>query len=145
MLRISFKISCKRMNVALPGLSRAGSVGALIEAVESFCQFCPKLNIQKVLLPIAENPGRENANLLMGRVMKNWKNLEREEMGKNPESILGNNNKHAALIKFLHLPFRIDEKGSGPVWWPWRSADPCCVIQPSLCCSGHQSGSALSQ
>lgn len=79
MCRISFQTSCKRMNIVSPGLSCAGSVGAFIEAIESFCKFCPKLNIQKVLLPGAEDPGRENANLLMGRVMKNWKDLQHEE------------------------------------------------------------------
>lgn len=60
------------MNIVLPGLSCAGSIGALIEAIESICKFCPKLNIQKILSPSAKDPGRENANLLMGRVMKNW-------------------------------------------------------------------------
>lgn len=48
--------------------------------MEAFCKFCSKLNIQKVLLPTVEHPGRENTNLLMGRLMKNWKNLEQEEM-----------------------------------------------------------------
>ena len=65
----------------LPGLSGARSVCALIEAIEAFCKFSLKLNIQKVLLPIAEHSGRENTNLFMGRIMKNWKNLEQEKMG----------------------------------------------------------------
>lgn len=68
------------MYLVLPGLSGAGSVVAPIEAIETVGKFCPKLNIQKVLLPTAEHPGRENANLIMGRVMKNWENLEQEKM-----------------------------------------------------------------
>lgn len=70
---------CKKSLKILPGLSCAGPVCALIEAREAFCKFCPKLNIQKVLLPTAEHPGRKNTNLLMGRVVKNWKNLWREK------------------------------------------------------------------
>ena len=80
------------MNHLLPCLSCAGSVGALIEAIEAFCKFCPKLNAQKVLSPTAEHPGRENANLLMGRVMKNWKNLEQEEID-SWKYVLSNGNK----------------------------------------------------
>lgn len=78
MCSVCFQTSCKRMNIVLPGLSCAGSVDAFIEAIESFCKFCPKLNIQIVFLSSAEDPGRENANLLMGRVMKNWKDLQCE-------------------------------------------------------------------
>lgn len=78
-MSISSQTSCERINIVLPGLPCAGSVNAFIEAIKSFCKFCPKLNIQKVLLPSAEDPGRENAYLLMGRVMKNWKDLQCKE------------------------------------------------------------------
>lgn len=48
--------------------------------MEAFSKFCPKLNVEKVVLATVEHPGREDTNLLMGRVMKNWKNLEQEQM-----------------------------------------------------------------
>lgn len=60
----------------LPDLPLTGSVGAYIEAMKSFSKLCLKLNIQEILLPTAEDPGGEYTNLLMGRVMKNWKNLK---------------------------------------------------------------------
>lgn len=80
MCRIFYQACCETIYVVLPGLSCAGPIGALIEAIEAFSKCCPKLNVQKVLLPTAEHPGRENTNLLMGRVMKNWKNLKQVEI-----------------------------------------------------------------
>lgn len=53
-------------NVVLPGLS--GKTG--------LSKFCLKLNIQKVLLPTVEHPGRKNTNLFIGRIMKYRKSLE---------------------------------------------------------------------
>lgn len=46
--------------------------------MQAFSKFCPKLNIQKILLPTIKHPGGEDTNLLMGRVVKNWKNLEKK-------------------------------------------------------------------
>ena len=66
------------VKLPLPGLAFTSSIGAFIKAIESFCKFCLKVNIQEILLPSAEHPVRENAYLLMGRVMKNWKNLKQE-------------------------------------------------------------------
>lgn len=131
---------CGIVHLVSPGLSCTGSVGALIEAIETFCKFCSKLNIQEILLPTAEHSGRKNAYLLMGRVMKNWEDLEQKEID---GSDVGHNDKRADVHS--QLPVLIDERGSGLIWWLWRSEDPCCVIRPSLYCSAHQSESALSQ
>lgn len=43
------------------------------------------------------------------------------------------------------VPGQTDEQDSCPEWLPWRSADPYCVTQPNLCCSGRQFGSWLSR
>lgn len=72
----------KTGNLLLPDLSFTGSVGALIESIKSICQLCFKLYIQEILLPTAENPGRKNAYLLVGRVVKNWENLKQKRIVK---------------------------------------------------------------
>lgn len=61
-----------------PGLSCAGSVCALIKTIQAFAKFGSKLDIQKILLATGKHPGSEDTNLLMGGVVKNWKNLEKK-------------------------------------------------------------------
>lgn len=48
--------------------------------MKSFSKIGLKLNMQEILLPTAEDPGGEYTNLLMGRVMKNWKHLKQEKI-----------------------------------------------------------------
>lgn len=42
------------------------------------------------------------------------------------------------------LPGQRDGPDPGPVLWPAGLLNPCCAIQPSLCCSGQQSESVQS-
>lgn len=91
-----------------PGLSSTGSVGALIKAIEALNKLCSKLNVQEICLSTAEHPGRENAYLLMRRVVKNWKNLEQEK-------IVGSTVCRWEKKKDLdsQLPYQTGERGSG--------------------------------